>query len=139
MFNKLKQKLAEQSKSDTSSTFTQDSIGLFPGASLPKPVNEESLSSIKSTSDDNQSSDDASVNNSQNSKKLDERECLESISNENDLNVSQIQEKINDFFVNDEKLIKFQFHQLNQSLLSQIEELTVNLRNNFYLIFYVKF
>jgi len=127
MFTKLKQKVTEQSKTTSNSTLTHDTIGLYPTVDVLKPTNGESLSSIKSTSDDNQSSDDAlSVNNSQNSKKIDERECLESFNHETDqLNLSNIQEKINDFFDNDDKSIKYQFHQLNQSLLSQIEELTV--------------
>ena len=126
MFTKLKQKVTEQSKSDITSTLSPDTIGLFAPENILKSTNEESLSSIKSTSEDNQSSDDAlSFNNSQNSKKIDERECIENFNNETNFNVANIQEKINDFFDNDEKSIKYQFHQLNQSLLSQIEELTV--------------
>ena len=136
MFTKLKQKVTEQSKSDLTSLVASESPLLLSSVNNSvKQAGGESLSSKKSSSDDGQSSDDAaSVTHSQTSKQANTSECLEdqvksSTEHNNESSGAYSEEigaKLRDKCdLEGDQSFKAQFYQLNQSLLSQIDELTV--------------
>ena len=135
MFTKLKQKVTEQSKSELTSLVSKSEspLSLATSVAVSKETSGESLSSKKSTSDDNQSSDEAaSVTNSQTSKQINVNDCSEDVNDTLNLNSKhnirlddKLSFQLNDENLLDEKSIKSQFYQLNQSLLNQIDEVTV--------------